>query len=143
MTFKNDQSRLIRLVTGSCIAAISLNLCGCVHRRMTIHSNPPGAQVWIDGEKTGYTPTSVDFTYYGTREIKLMKDGYKTMTVLQKVTTPWYQLVPLDAISDNLLPFQVTNRHKFTYQLEKSLLVSESKLRERADQFRTNAQLGR
>src|SRR5690606_3614274 len=42
---------------------------GCVHRRMTIRSDPPGALVLLEGEEIGYTPVSVDFTYYGTREI--------------------------------------------------------------------------
>ena len=44
---------------------------GCVSRRMTIHSNPPGALVLLDGKEIGYTPCSADFLYYGTREVTL------------------------------------------------------------------------
>jgi hypothetical protein len=40
-------------------------LPGCVHRRLTVSSNPPGARVLLDGEEVGETPTSVDFTLDG------------------------------------------------------------------------------
>ena len=30
----------------------------------------------VDGGKLGYTPCSVPFVYYGTREITLVKPGY-------------------------------------------------------------------
>ncbi|MEI6037860.1 MAG: PEGA domain-containing protein, partial [Planctomycetota bacterium] len=48
-------------------ACVSL-LCastGCVQRRMTIRSNPPGALVYVDDYQIGATPVSTDFIYYG------------------------------------------------------------------------------
>ena len=86
---------------------------GCMYRRLTIRSDPPGALVMIDGREVGFTPYSTDFIYYGTREITLIKDGYETLTVMQPVPPPWYQIPPLDFVSDNFLPFKVTNRHEF------------------------------
>lgn len=115
---------------------------GCVHRRMTIRSVPAGALVKVDGDEIGYTPTSVDFTYYGTREITLTKDGYETQTVMQKVKTPWYQVFPLDAVSDNLLPFEVTNRHDFTYQLQPKVVVPTDELLNRGNLLRSETQIG-
>lgn len=115
---------------------------GCVHRRMTIRSIPSGALVKVDGEEIGYTPASVDFTYYGTREISLTKDGYETQTVMQKVKTPWYQVMPLDAVSDNLLPFEVTNRHEFTYQLQPKVVVPTDELLNRGNLLRSETQIG-
>lgn len=116
--------------------------CGCVHRRMTIRSDPPGAQVLLEGEVVGFTPKSVDFNYYATREITLVKDGYETLTTLQKVRTPWYQIPPLDFISDNLLPFRVTNRHEFTYNLRKKQVPRTQDILDRANTLRQDAQLG-
>ena len=58
---------------------------GCVSRRMMVYSDPPGALVLLEGQEVGYTPVAVDFLYYGTRELTLIKDGYETKTVLQKV----------------------------------------------------------
>ena len=115
---------------------------GCVHRRMTIRSVPSGALVKVDGEEIGYTPVSMDFTYYGTREITLTKDGYETQSVMQKVRTPWYQWMPLDAVTDNLLPFEVTNRHEFTYQLQPKVVVPTEELLNRGNMLRSETQIG-
>ena len=50
---------------------LACSLSGCVSRRLTIRSDPPGALVELDGRRLGYTPVSVDFTYYATNEITL------------------------------------------------------------------------
>ena len=80
------------------LAALVALVClpGCVQRRMTIRSNPPGALVYVDNHEIGVTPVSTSFLYYGTREIRLVKDGYETLTVLQPMLPPWYQIPPLD-----------------------------------------------
>ena len=111
-------------------------------RRMTVRSNPPGAMVLVDGKEVGYTPMTMDFTYYGTREIQLVKAGYETQTVMQKIPTPWYQRVPLDFVSDNLLPFKVTNRHDFTYVLQPQRFVPNEELLDRAWQLRSESHVG-
>ena len=116
---------------------------GCVHRRLTVNSNPPGARVLLDGEEVGETPTSVDFTHYGTREVVLQKDGYDTLKTLQKVPPPWYQIFPIEFFADNLLPFQVTNRHEFNYQLQpSSTIVPTQELLGRANGLRSEAHAG-
>lgn len=119
------------------------SLSGCVHRRMTINSNPPGARVLLDGEEIGETPTSVDFTHYGTREISLQKDGYDTLKTLQTVPPPWYQIFPIDFFADNLLPYQLTNRHEFNYQLQpSSTIVPTQELLGRANALRSETHAG-
>ncbi|RMG39083.1 MAG: PEGA domain-containing protein [Planctomycetota bacterium] len=115
---------------------------GCVHRRLTIRSDPPGAHVTLDGEELGVTPVSTDFTYYGTHEITLTKAGYETLTVMQRVPTPWYQIPPLDLIADNFWPFPITNRHEFRYRLTPRQPASTDALLERARELRSEAQLG-
>ncbi|WP_417381575.1 PEGA domain-containing protein [Gimesia sp.] len=124
------------------LVLLAISQSGCVHRRMTIRSIPSGALVKVDGDEIGYTPVSVDFTYYATREITLTKDGYETQSVMQKVKTPWYQVFPLDAVSDNLLPFEVTNRHEFTYQLQPKVVVPTEELLNRGNMLRNDTQIG-
>lgn len=116
---------------------------GCVHRRMTIESNPAGALVLLDGKEIGYTPVSADFTYYGTREVTLIKDGYETQTYPATLKTPWYQYIPLDFFSDNLLPYQVTNRHRFTYQMrvKDPIRNADGTLLDRGNAFRSESML--
>ena len=113
-------------------------LTGCVSRRLTVRSNPPGALVEIDGDAVGFTPVSVDFDYYATREIRLSKAGYETLTVLQPIKPPWYQVPPLGFISDNFLIGQhVTDRHEVSYTLQRQRIQPGSDLLDRAQQVRS------
>ena len=132
------RSRLLLFALSFCAFAM---LSGCVHRRMTIESNPPGALVILDGKEVGYTPVSVDFTYYGTREVTLIKDGFETQTYPAVLRTPWYQRIPLDLISDNFLPTQVTDRHRLYYEMQPVNLANDSQndLLNRGDAFRSEA----
>jgi hypothetical protein len=109
---------------------------------MMVRSDPPGALVLVDGEDGGYTPVAVDFTYYGTREIKLIKPGFETITRLERLRAPWYQVPPLDFFSDNLTPFKVTNRHEFAYHMQPQRAVPTEELLDRANSLRFDAQSG-
>jgi hypothetical protein len=103
-----DDERSRFMLRPLCMLLLGTLLCssmtGCVFRRMTVRSDPPGALVMVDGEEVGYTPCSVPFVYYGTREITLVKPGYQTLTTMQKVQTPWYQYFPLEFFTDNFSP---------------------------------------
>jgi len=126
------------------LLAIAATESGCVHRRMTIRTDPPGALVEVDGERLGLTPVSTDFLYYGTREITVSAPGYETLVVPQPVPAPWYQIFPIEFFSDNLLPFRVTNRHDFVYRLQPRdpQLDVEDRLMDRARSFRSHSQVG-
>ena len=60
-----------------------------------------------DGHQIGTTPVSTDFVYYGTRKIRLIKDGYDTLTVQQPFPVPWYEIFPLDFVTENLWPWEI------------------------------------
>jgi len=142
--FRSDRWRFwLRGVFVAAAAAVSASGCQSVQRRMTIRSNPPGALVLVDGREVGYTPASVDFTYYGTREITLIKDGYQTLTTLQTYEKPWYQYPGVEFASDNFLPVTVTNRHDLAYNLRPAVVAPTGDLRSRADAFRSRAVIGR
>lgn len=112
-----------------------------MHRRMTIRSDPPGALVRLEGEDIGYTPVSIDYTYYGKREITLLKDGYETLTVLQPVPPPWYQVLPFEFVSDNVALTKINDRRDFTYRLQPQRMVPTQELIERANGLRSEAQI--
>ena len=61
---------------------------------------------------------------------------------MQRVKTPWYQMVPIDFFSDNLLPLKVTNRHELTYSLKRQVSVPEGELLDRAEALRSETQFG-
>lgn len=118
---------------------------GCVSRRLTVRTNPPGATVEVNGKRIGTTPASMDFTYYGTYELRISKPGYETLVVKQPVAPPWYQVPPLDVVSDNLIPAQVTNRHDYIYTLQPHppSAFDDTQLRDRAQDFRSMGRTGR
>lgn len=121
------------------VALAALGQTGCVHRRMMIRSDPPGAAVMVDGEEVGYTPMAVDFTYYGTREITLVKDDYRTLTLYQKVPTPWYQIFPLEFVTDNFALTKIRDRRDFTYRMEPEVIMPTQELLDRASGLRSDA----
>ena len=125
----------------ACIAillALTLGACqsGCVRRRMMIRTNPPGALVYVDDYEIGTTPIAKDFTYYGKRKIRLVKDGYETLTVMQSVPTPWYQIPPLDFVAENLVPGTIRDQRTFNYVLNPQTVVPSDQLLSRAENLR-------
>lgn len=112
---------------------------GCMHRRLTIRSEPPGAAVMVDGVEVGYTPASIDYTYYGTREITLTKDGYQTLTTPIKLSTPWYEVFPLEFITENFALMKVNDRRDITYALNRENLEPTQNVENRANNLRSEA----
>ncbi len=122
--------------------ALSLLQVGCVHRRMTVVSDPPEALVRVDGQDIGYTPASVDFTYYGTREVQLLKDGYETQTQLVNIPAPWYQRFPLDFFSDNFLGTHTTDQRQYFFRLQPRRTDQAADVIERGRALRSEAMHG-
>jgi PEGA domain len=118
-------------------------LGGCMHRRVTIQSSPPGALVKVDGRDIGYTPASLDFTWYGTREVQLLMDGYETHTEFVRIVSPWYQKFPLDFVSDNFAGQHLTDHRQFQFQLRPKRVDVSSDVIRRADSLRSEAMHGR
>lgn len=125
-----------RRASAAACAALVLLAAGCMQRRMTIVSNPPGATCFVDGVQIGKTPVSHDFTYYGTREIRLVRDGYETLTVLQPMSTPWYQVPPLDFFSDNLALGEVRDERVYRYDMQPAVQEPFDNIIERGEQLR-------
>jgi len=123
-------------------ATVSLFFGGCVQRRMTIRSNPPGAQVYIDDQEIGRTPVSTDFTYYGKRNIRLVKDGFETLTVKQSVWAPWYEWPGLEFVSENLWPWEIRDERMFDYQMQPAMVVPSQTLLGRAEELRRSQVMG-
>ena len=124
------------------LIAQSLTMTGCVSRRMTIVSNPPGAMALLDGKEIGYTPASADFLWYGTRQVTLIKDGFETKTDMVTVSAPWYQWPVIEFFADNFSPTRVTDRRIFNFNLQPRQMIPDEELRSRARQLRSEAQLG-
>jgi hypothetical protein len=124
--------------------AAAIGLCcahaGCVQRRLTIRTNPPGALVYIDDYEIGTTPVSTDYIYYGVREFRVVKDGYETVHQLQYVPPPWYQFFPLDFVAENAIPYEIRDQRTFDFQLVPQTVVPTDELLGRAEGLRGRTQ---
>ncbi len=117
-------------------------VAGCVRRRLTIRSNPPGADVYIDDQPIGQTPVSTSFTHYGTRKIRLEMDGRETVDVKQTFRQPWYQYPVLDFITENLWPRELRDERVVDFQMPVKQQVTDRDLLDRAESLRTGARQG-
>ncbi len=120
----------------------AVSFTGCVRRRMTVRSNPPGAMVYIDDQQIGTTPVSTDFLYYGTRKIKLIKDQFETMTTYHTVSPPWYQIPPIDFVSENLVGREIRDERVLNFNLVPQRMVPSQELLGRASNLRNSSQQG-
>ncbi len=109
---------------------------GCVQRRLLIRSNPEGALVTVDGRPVGHTPYSLPFTYYGTRLVKLEKDGYQTTEVKQQVRAPWYQYPPFSFFADNLAFREIRDTREVDIAMTPKVQTNEDQLIQSANQLR-------
>lgn len=118
-----------------CLA--SLALCGCVRRRLTVRTNPPGALVFIDGQEIGRTPVATPFTYYGNRKFRIVMDGYETINVIQPFPAPWYQVPGIDFFAENIVPNEIRDERVVDFELTPKRIVTPSEVLIQADQLRT------
>lgn len=101
------------------LTIIFLAGAGCVRRIVIIDSQPQGARVYFDRKLIGKTPCTYEFLYYGTHHVELVKEGYANLNTSLKLKGPIYEFFPLSVFSELLIPWQITDEHKFTFKLEK------------------------
>lgn len=118
---------------------IAVSCSGCVRRRMTVRSNPPGAMVYIDDQQIGTTPVSTEFLYYGTRKFRLVKDRYETLTTYQRIEAPWYELPIIEFVSENLVGREIRDERILDFQLKPQRIVPKQELLGRANDLRAQA----
>lgn len=128
---------------GISLAAIlfAASQTGCVQRRLTIRSDPPGALVYVDDYQIGTTPCSTSFLYYGKRKIRLVKDGYETLTVDHRFWPPLYEVPPLDFVSENIVPWELRDEQAVNFKLVPQQLTPTDQLLERAENLRRGSRV--
>ena len=91
---------------------------GCVTRTISVHSDPPGARVYLDGEDIGQTPVvGHRFEFYGVREFVLVKPGHEVQRRTVNIRTPWYSMFPIDIVTELLLPIPIRDDRFYHFDL--------------------------
>jgi len=127
------------LLPGALLALLSQS--GCVERLLAIHSDPPGAAVYLDGDKVGTTPCEVPYTWYGTRVVVLELRGFSLVRQEVVLNPPWWQIIPIDFITDVVIPITIRDRYSVSYTLEQAPVSPEEleAVYERAAELRKRA----
>lgn len=116
--------------------AVCLLGSGCVRRRMTVRTNPPGATVSIDNQWIGNSPASTNFVYHGTREVRIERDGYRTETIRRNIKPPWYQWPVIEFFSETLWPGELRDEHIIDVTLVPDTVAPAPEVLRRADALR-------
>ncbi len=117
------------------IAALALATLGCVERKLTVISNPPGARLYLDGEEKGVTPVTFRYDFYGTREFLLRKDGFRTMREVLDVNAPIYDRPGIDFITE-LAPIPLTDSRTISFTMDPVRDVNRDALLDRANEMK-------
>jgi hypothetical protein len=128
--------RVLASIVSLGIAALS----GCVERRFVIETDPPGALVLMNGQPLGTTPVDGSFVYYGNYTFTLIKDGYETQHVNQRISSPWYEWPGIDFASENLYPGKLEDVRRFHYTLAPASQVNPQQLLQQAESLRNRGQ---
>ena len=114
------QGRCSRIFLVTCHLSLVTTLMlstGCIHRNLTIRSEPPGATLYVNDRLLGTTPYSYDFIWYGGYRIMLKKEGFEQLDAHATLQAPWYFWLPLD-LAMELLPVPVRDERELSYQLQ-------------------------
>ncbi len=102
---------------GTAMLALAGLLSACMRRQLVISSDPSGALVHVNDVEVGTTPVSVDFTYYGTYDVLLEKEGFEPLRTSAPARAPIYEWPPLD-LAASALPGGVETRVRWHFTLE-------------------------
>ncbi len=105
---------------------LSVGVSGCISRVLQIRTEPSGAQVFVEGEEIGTTPTAFKFDHYGTRDVLLVLPTIEDESIYYKpireqvdLQPRWWSAFPIDFFVE-ILPFTVTDTHTVVYTFEKT-----------------------
>jgi hypothetical protein len=92
------RTRRFLLAAAPPLAAVAL--AGCVRREIEITSTPPGAMVSLNGREIGRTPTTVEFTFDGTYDVRLRLQGYDPVQGTGTTKAPVWDFIGADLVAE-------------------------------------------
>ncbi len=105
---------------------------GCIARSLVIESDPPGAELRLNGAAVGKTPVRVAFRHYGIYRIELRKDGFEPLVVEEPVLAPAYARFPLCLFTELLWPGRIRDERYVQYTLARPRAPDRAGLLRRA-----------
>jgi hypothetical protein len=111
---------------GICFPAIVL--AGCVERKLTINTEPPGAKILLNDQEIGISPVTVPFNWYGDYWVRISKDGYETLDTHRNLKAPLHDHPPFDFATQILYPGQIVDAYEWTFELAPKVYPTREQL---------------
>ncbi|MGD0571496.1 MAG: PEGA domain-containing protein [Sedimentisphaerales bacterium] len=116
-----------------CILIVGVT--GCVERKLTINTNPAGAQVFLNDEEIGVSPVTTSFNWYGDYNITIRKQGCETLQTHRKLQAPLHDLFPFDFVTQILYPGRIVDSYEWSFDLKPQKDVGRQELIQAAEQL--------
>lgn len=80
------------LVAFTSALVLAGGLVGCgAERTIRITSEPSGALVHLNDDEVGRTPVEVPFLFFGTYDVRLSKEGYRSLWTMAETSPPIWE----------------------------------------------------
>jgi hypothetical protein len=117
------------------LLAMFLAVAGCVERKLTINTNPAGAQVFLNDEEIGVSPVTTSFSWYGDYNITIRKQGCETLQEHRKLQEPLHDNFPFDFLAQVLYPGRIVDAYEWSFDLKPQKEVGRRELIQAAEQI--------
>jgi len=128
-----------KLAIIAAVIGMTLLLSGCVERKLTIITNPPGGLVTLNDEEVGVAPITVPFSWYGDYNVRIAKEGFATLNTHKELKAPMHDGFPWDFFAQVLWPGRIVNEYEWTFDLSPYEAPDRLKLIEHAETTRKRA----
>jgi hypothetical protein len=108
---------------------------GCVERKLTINTNPAGAQVFLNDEEIGVSPVTTSFNWYGDYNITIRKQGCETLQTHRKLQSLVHDYFPFDFFAQILYPGRIVNSYEWSFDLKPQKEVGRQELIQAAEEL--------
>ncbi|MEM7754926.1 MAG: PEGA domain-containing protein [Planctomycetota bacterium] len=98
------------------LLAFACTLPGCLQRRISITTEPPGARVWVNDVEIGQSPAETDFLYYGVYDIRIDHPDFEPVLTEREAGAPFWEYPGIDLIAE-ALPFTIENTVEWHFDL--------------------------
>jgi hypothetical protein len=110
-------------------------VAGCVERKLTINTNPSGAEVFLNDEEIGTSPVTVSFNWYGDYNVTIRKPGFQTLATHRKLTSPLIDYFPFDFFAEVLYPGRIVDSYQWSFDLTLQKEIGRQELIQDAEQL--------
>jgi len=110
---------------------------GCVERRLTINTTPPGATVILNDQDVGKSPVTVPFNWYGDYSVRISMDGYETLDTHRELKAPLHDYFPFDFFAQILYPGRIVDAYAWDFELATKQYPTRDEVIEAGQALRT------